>query len=579
VAAPVKTPWAPLIGAGIGLAIAALAGLVTLRAGAPALVIVQDHVVGIAYIVAGTIAWYRRPDNATGLLLLAVGYTWYIPDFESATEPSVAALAFAIRRLVNALSTYLLLAYPSGRLDSWLYRFTAWYIVVQTVLGALPRLLLVDRIPADLHHLDRVASLGCDCVNPFAIASAPALFTRIEVVGGWGAAVAAVLVIGIVIHRLTTATVLKRRILRPVFLAAVVGMAVFSFNVLQPMLDTDPALAGALRWLISLARAALPIAFLVGLLQMKMGQAAVAALVVKLSGERTLGSLQNSIVSALRDPAVKLGYWSPAAETYVDDTGKALALPQRGSGLSVTYVKSSEEPVGAIVHDAVLDDDQALLEAVSAAFALAVDRDRLASSVRAQTADAWQLPRGPVTFLYADVEGSTLLLRRLGDRYAEILGEERRLIRTIVREEGGFEIDSRADEFFGAFPETANPLGAALKIQRRLRDHAWQDGVVVKVRIGLHSGEPQMTDEGYVGLDVHRASRIGSAGHGGQILLSDSANERFKSYLPTDASVKRLGVFRLKGLPGADPIWQLTVPDLPCAFAPLRLADAEQGGG
>ena len=90
----------------------------------------------------------------------------------------------------------------------------------------------------------------------------------------------------------------------------------------------------------------------------------------------------------------------------------------------------------------------------------------------------------------------------------------------IVCEYGGFEIDSRADEFFGAFPEVADPVGAALKIQRRLRDHAWPDGAIVRVRIGLHHGQPQMTDEGSVGLDVHLATRIGSAGHGGQILLS-----------------------------------------------------------
>ena len=140
------------------------------------------------------------------------------------------------------------------------------------------------------------------------------------------------------------------------------------------------------------------------------------------------------------------------------------------------------------------------------------------STVHAQASDARQLPRGPVTFLYADVEGSTLLLDRLGERYADVLAEERRLLRAIVHEHGGFEIDSRADQFFAAFPEAADPVGAALKIQRRLRDHAWPDGAAVRVRIGLHSGQPQMTDEGYVGLDVHRASRIGSAGHGGQIL-------------------------------------------------------------
>jgi hypothetical protein len=97
------------------------------------------------------------------------------------------------------------------------------------------------------------------------------------------------------------------------------------------------------------------------------------------------------------------------------------------------------------------------------------------------------------------------LLDRLGERYADVLAEQRRLLRGIVREHGGFEIDSRADEFFGAFPEVADPVSAALKIQRRLRDHAWPHGAIVRVRIGLHQGQPQMTDEGYVG--ARRTSR------------------------------------------------------------------------
>jgi class 3 adenylate cyclase len=223
------------------------------------------------------------------------------------------------------------------------------------------------------------------------------------------------------------------------------------------------------------------------------------------------------------------------------------------------------------VHDAALCDDKPLLDAVSAAFALSVDRDRLASTVHAQAEDVHKLPKGPVTFLYADVEGSTQLLHQLGERYAELLAEERRLIRAIVRTHGGVEIDSRADEFFAAFPEAADPGNAALAIQRSLRDHAWPDGAAVRVRIGLHHGVPQMTDEGYVGLDVHRAARIGSAAHGGQVLLSDATRSILTPQLPPQASLRCLGVVQLKGVPGHDTLWQLDVPDLPQAFAEPRV--------
>lgn len=96
----------------------------------------------------------------------------------------------------------------------------------------------------------------------------------------------------------------------------------------------------------------------------------------------------------------------------------------------------------------------------------------------------------------------------------------------------------------------------------------------MRVRIGLHSGQPQLTDEGYVGLDVHRATRVGSAGHGGQTLLSEAAHQQIGSRLPTGATVHGLGAFALKGLPGVESISRLTAPDLPTTFPPLRLEQA-----
>jgi class 3 adenylate cyclase len=555
----------------VGLIVAILAGLVARRAGVAAVAIAQTQLVGISYLVAGTIAWRRRPENATGPLLVAIGSSWYIPEFQAAPVPVVAGLAFATRRLVNALSAYLLLAFPSGRLGLRRHRIAAGLVIAVAAIQMPTRLLLTDRIPAVLDHVDRVTASGCDCGNPFVVAPAPGLVAQIEFWTGLLSVAAALLVMGLVVLRLTEATAPMRRVLWPVLLGAFVALVVFAFNVLSSTLAMTTAVTAALGWVLSLARAAVPIGFLVGLLRMKLDKAAVATLVVGIRGERTPDSLERSIAAALHDPAVKLAYWSPAARTYVDGTGKALTLPRSGSGLSVVLVERGDQPLGAIIHDAALDEDKALLDAVSAAFALAVDRDRLASTVRAQASEARQLPSGPVTFLYADIEGSTALLARLGERYADVLTEERRVLRAIVREHGGFEIDSRADEFFAAFPEAGDPAGAALKIQQRLRDYTWPDGVTVRVRIGLHSGQPQMTDEGYVGLDVHRATRIGSAGHGGQILLSETTRQRIESRLPRDATVQRLGAFALKGLPGLDSIWQLTVPDLPGTFPPLRV--------
>ncbi len=442
-----------LVATVIGFAVAVAAALISLRTGTTPAAFVQAHIVGLSYLVAGAIAWRRRPGNSTGPLLLAVGSTWYIVDFEARPLPALAALAFATRRIVNLLSIYLLLAYPSGHLGHRRHLLGFGFAVAVTAIQVPARLLLTVEIPAVMPHLDRGTSFGCDCGNPFAVTSDPTLLQRVERWTSFPSAAAALLVMGLVVARLTTATRPMRRVLWPVLFGAMVALLTFTLSLVSFTLTGRTEWMGGLSWVLSLARAAVPIGFLIGLLRMKMGQAAVAGLVVGLHGERTPASLQGAIARALHDPTARLGYWSPAARAYVDGTGKILPLPVPRSGRSVTYVERGEEPLGAIVHDAAIEDDKALLDAVSAAFALAIDRDRLASSLQAQTESARQLPGGPVTFLYADVEGSTELLGRLGERYAEVLAEKRRLIRTIVRQHGGVEVDSRADEFFASFPE------------------------------------------------------------------------------------------------------------------------------
>jgi class 3 adenylate cyclase len=217
-------------------------------------------------------------------------------------------------------------------------------------------------------------------------------------------------------------------------------------------------------------------------------------------------------------------------------------------------------------YDPAVSADAELLDGVAAALSLALDRSRLESMVHAQASDARELPTGAVTFLHAHIEGSTGLLERLGDRYGEVLAEERRLLRQICRAAGGHEVDSRADEFFAAFPAESSPVVAALDIQRRLRTQAWPNGVAVKMRIGLHYGTPQITDEGYVGVDVHIAARIGAAAHGGQVLLSGVTADLAAGSLPEGVSLRELGEFELKGVTGRHRMFQLLAPDLPADF-------------
>ena len=131
-----------------------------------------------------------------------------------------------------------------------------------------------------------------------------------------------------------------------------------------------------------------------------------------------------------------------------------------------------------------------------------------------------ELPRGTVTFLFTDVEGSTRLVEQLGNRWSGVLSDIRRLVRGGAAQAGGHEIDVRGDELFHAFGDAHSAVDAAVAAQRYLQGHSWPEGTRVRVRMGIHTGEPQLGDEGYVGIDVHRAARICSAGHGGQIVLS-----------------------------------------------------------
>src|SRR6266566_7380693 len=184
------------------------------------------------------------------------------------------------------------------------------------------------------------------------------------------------------------------------------------------------------------------------------------------------------------------------------------------------------------------------------------------------------LPMGTVTFLFTDIEGSTQLLQRLGERYPSILEECRHLLRLAFQKDGGHEVDTQGDAFFVAFARASDAICAAVEMQRSLASHAWPEDVLVRVRMGLHTGEPELTSEGYVGLDVHRAARIMSAGHGGQILLSQSTRELLEQELPPAVSLRDLGVHRLNDLQRPTRLFQVVIADLPADFPPLRTLDA-----
>jgi class 3 adenylate cyclase len=196
------------------------------------------------------------------------------------------------------------------------------------------------------------------------------------------------------------------------------------------------------------------------------------------------------------------------------------------------------------------------------------ERQQTASTARA--IDLAKLPRGTVTFLLSDIEGSTRLLRQLGDAYGALLRDVRAIIRSSVRSAGGHEVDCRADEFFAAFAEPAAALDAAIAIQRSLRKRAWPDRVEVCVRIGVHTGRTTLGETGYVGIAVPTAARICSAGHGGQILLSTAARDALAQRRPAGVTFRTLGRYALAGLAEPEALFQVHGPELRAKFPKLR---------
>ena len=182
-----------------------------------------------------------------------------------------------------------------------------------------------------------------------------------------------------------------------------------------------------------------------------------------------------------------------------------------------------------------------------------------------------RLPRGAVTFLLSDGEASTQLAAGLGEDYATVLAELRRLMRRHVRRHGGHEVDARADEYFAAFERAPAALRAAVDLQAALAAREWPAGVRPRLRMGIHSGRPTIGSEGYVGLAIHAAARVCSAGHGGQVVVSRAALNAVGDDLPEGMHLRSVGVHGLRGLPQPMELFQLYAPELASDFPPLRI--------
>jgi class 3 adenylate cyclase len=197
-------------------------------------------------------------------------------------------------------------------------------------------------------------------------------------------------------------------------------------------------------------------------------------------------------------------------------------------------------------------------------------------SERQQPPAPVELPGGFVTMLMTDVEGSTALVQRLGVRYRELIEEVRAMLATAAVDAGGRVVETRADDFFAVFEGAPPALAAAVDVQRRLGARPWGDDLEVRVRAGVHSGEPTQTESNYIGLPVHTAARICAAAHGGQILVSADTRKAARGAVE-GIRFRTIGAYRLRGLPEPVELFQVTARGLATRFPPPRTGTAPPG--
>ncbi len=360
----------------------------------------------------------------------------------------------------------------------------------------------------------------------------------------------------------------RRRL--PIHDKAHVRNALARFN--QVVFESEGARERARKRLLNAAKkyGIVPIGFITGQLQTERRDATAGRLVIELGRNGAPGDLEQRLRGVLRDPSLTVVYWSNAAGAYLDGGGKPVSLPTKKDKRVVTYLERDGRPMTALVHDPAALDDPDLTETVLAAVRFVVEKDRAYGQLPATATDAAALPTGFVTLMMSDIEASTTLLDRLGDGYRDLLNDVRGMLRSAVSRADGREIDARADEFFAVFERAADAVQAAATIQRAFGRKSWPDDLPVRVRIGIHSGRPTLTDIGYIGLAVHTVARVCSAAHGGQIVISDMAKDAVAGSPPTGIRYRSLGRHRLPGLVKPQGLFQIEADGLAATFPPPR---------
>jgi len=327
--------------------------------------------VGVAFVISGLVALWRRPENRTGVYLAAIGYLWFFGALEESNNAWVYTSGFALGGLAWIPLAALLLAYPAGRFESRLERVFPW-IVGAALFGLSAALLAFDPTPD---------STCTRCPNnPIALTDSSHVAKALDVLDASTGILLALFAVGLLVRRWRRANPALRRALWPVLATGGAALTTIVVVSLVEQLVSE-SLAQSLWPIFLVFLAAVPLAFLFGVLRTRLARSAVSEVVVELQrGAPT----RETLAHALRDPTLELVYRLPGGDRWVDGEGDPVPAPQPSSGRSVTLIERLGVPIAALEHDAVLDEEHELVDAVTAAAGLAIHNERLRAEARAQ---------------------------------------------------------------------------------------------------------------------------------------------------------------------------------------------------
>jgi signal transduction histidine kinase len=336
------------------------------------LIAIAGPVIGASFIGTGLLAWLRRPENRFGALMVAVGFSYCLSGLIVTGESWSFIAGLHLIALPYAILFHILLAFPSGRLETRATRTLAAAAYLVATVGWWTCMLFQN-----------TARQGFPS-NPLLVADEPDLFSvlaRIRL----GLVAALIVLLGVVlVRRWTASTATARRALTPVYLSGGLALALYAVWAVLGMAGVSPDAQDVLEQARVIALAVVPFAFVAGLLRSRVAAAAaVSDLVARLGADRPAGALRDVLAEALGDPSLRLAYWLPERRQWVDASGAVVALPRDDASLACTPVVRGGEPVAMLVHAAAVGEERELVRAVGGAAALALENERLDAELRA----------------------------------------------------------------------------------------------------------------------------------------------------------------------------------------------------